>query len=76
MHGYDTEPTKSWLIVKPELHEQANHIFEGTGVNFTTREKKHLDAVIGEFKHKNEFITDLVDRLVKQINMLTNIAAF
>ena len=76
MYGYDAEPTKSWLIVKPDLHEQATHIFEGTGVNITTRGKKHLGAVIGEFEHKHEFITDLVDRWVKQINMLANIAAF
>ena len=75
MHGYNAEPTKSWLIVKPDLHEQVTRIFEGTGVNITTRGKKHLGAVIGEFEHKHEFITDLVDRLVKQINMLTNIAA-
>ena len=69
------EPTNNWLIVKPYLHEQATHIFEGTGVNITIRGKKQLVAVIGEFEHKHEFITDLVDRWVKQINMLANIAA-
>ena len=38
--GYNVEPTKSWLVVKEDLHEEACEVFRDTGVNITTHGKK------------------------------------
>ena len=67
MYGYDAEPTKSWLIVKEQLQDEATQAFLGTGVNITVSGKKHLGAVIGQVEYKRKFITDLVNNWVKQI---------
>ena len=43
--GYTAKPTKSWLIVKEEYLQNAQKIFEGTGIQITTEGRRHLGAV-------------------------------
>ena len=74
--GYNAEPTKSWLIVKEEKLAEAEAIFEGTGVNITTHGKKHLGAALGTTDYKNEFVSSLVEKWVKQIEVLSEIASY
>ena len=76
MFGYHAEPTKSWLIVKEELLEEANQVFAGAGVNITSQGKKHLGAVIGHPEYKHEFVEKLVNEWTQQIKSLAEIAAF
>lgn len=73
--GYFPEPTKSWLIVKPDLHSIAADIFEGTSIKITVKGHKHLGAAIGQSSHKNEFITKKVQSWVSELKVLSNIAA-
>jgi len=74
--GYNAEPTKSWLIVKEEKQNEAEAIFQNSGVNITTHGKKHLGAAIGSIDHRHEFVTGLVDKWVQQIEMLSKIALY
>ena len=76
MYGYNAEPTKSWLIVKEEQLQEAKNIFNGVGVNITTRGKKHLGAVIGETDYKVEFVENIVQKWVDQVTVLSQIATF
>ena len=76
MYGYDAEPTKSWLIVKEDRFEAAVEIFNGSGVNITTRGKKHLGAVIGQLHYKEKFVGDLLEKWTTQIKVLAEIATF
>ena len=45
-YGYYQETTKSWLIVKKEILEEARRIFADTNVQITSEGQKHLGAVI------------------------------
>ena len=72
--GYYPEPTKSWLIVKPEHLDHAIREFEGTGVNITIEGKRHLGAIIGSEAHKKTYIRNLVDQWISEIKVLSEIA--
>ena len=74
--GYNAEPTKSWLIVKEENHGDAEAIFKDTGVNITTDGKQHLGASLGTSDYKNEFVSNLVETWVDQIEVLSEIASY
>ena len=39
--GYDAEPSKSWLVVKDSLYDEAVEIFRDTAVKIAKRGKKH-----------------------------------
>ena len=53
--------SKSWLIVKLELLEEARNIFQGTGVNITDEGKKYLGGFIGSEEGKNNYMGELVN---------------
>ena len=46
--GYFTNSDKTLLLVKPELEEEAPHLFKGTGVRIMTGSVKYLGSYIGE----------------------------
>jgi hypothetical protein len=73
-YGYDAEPTKSWLIVKEHLLDEATLAFEGTGVNITKSGKKHLGAAIGQVDYRREFVSGLVKGWTDEIVLLAKIA--
>ena len=74
--GYYAEPSKSWLIVKEEKLEEAELIFQDTNVNITTQGKKHLGAALGTEDYRKEFVSELVQKWVTQIEILSKIAAY
>ena len=41
-YGYNANPSKTWLVVKPEHHSLAVEIFSDTGVNITCEGKRYL----------------------------------
>ena len=55
-YGYYPQPTKSWLIVKQEQLVKARTVFEGTGVQITTKGEQHLGAVIEAEEYKEGYI--------------------
>ena len=72
--GYFPEPTKSWLIVKPEYLVQAVDVFAGTGINITDEGRKHLGAVIGSEKYKVKYVNEQIDKWVEELSKLADIA--
>ena len=73
-YGYNDEPSKSHLIVKPEILEEAQEIFKGTGVNVTAHGKKQLGAVIGSDAYRIEFVEEKIQEWTSQIEVLSEIA--
>ena len=72
--GYQTNATKSWLIVKPEAKKQAEVVFANPGVHITTTGKRHLGAALGDDCFVEEYIRGKVDEWAKQVLNLTLIA--
>ena len=73
--GYDAEPSKSWLVVKESEYDEAVEVFKDTDVNITKRGKKHLGAVVGQIEYRKEFLADLVENWVREIDALSSIAS-
>ena len=72
--GYQTNATKSSLIVKPEAKKQAEVVFANSGVHITTTGKRHLGAALGDDCFVEEYIRGKVDEWAKQVLNLTLIA--
>jgi len=54
--GYNPNPCKTWLVVKPEHLPAAEEHFQGSGVNITTQGHRHLGAPLGSKSFVEEFI--------------------
>ena len=52
--GYFPEPTKSWLITKPERNAFGKELFKDTKVKITSSGKRLLGSVIGTFTFKKQ----------------------
>ncbi|XP_066914550.1 uncharacterized protein [Clytia hemisphaerica] len=74
-YGYYPQPTKSWLIVKPDQLEQAQEKFAGTDIKITSDGERHLGAVIGTDENKSQYINQKIDDWTQEINLLAEIAA-
>ena len=72
--GYHPKASKSWLIVKEDQLENAHRIFDGTGINITTEGKKYLGGFIGKDTAAIQYVNDLVDSWINQLDELVNIA--
>ena len=44
-------------------------------MNITKRGKKHLGAVVGQIEYRKEFLADLVENWVGEIDVLSSIAS-
>ena len=74
--GYYPQNDKSWLIVKPELYEEAKKIFSGTKINITTEGRKYLGGVIGTDKFKTEYVDEKIEEMIKQLERFCKIAMY
>ena len=74
LFGYYPEPTKCWLIVKPEHEQTAKEIFSDTKINITTDGKRHLGAALGSQSHKIKYVSEKVDDWCDQLKILSQIA--
>ena len=63
-----------WLIVKPNLIDEATALFKDSGIKITAEGKKHLGAAIGSEDYKNEFMNEKIKSWVTEIINLTEIA--
>ena len=73
-YGYFPLPTKTVLIVKPEYKELAMEAFEGTGVKITTEGERHMGAVIGSETFKELYVKEKIEKWVKDVEELAEIA--
>ena len=71
--GYIANPSKSWLIVKPEYYDSAVQLFEGTGIKITKEGKRHLGAVVGTEQFKLEYIRELIGNWIEELKNLQKI---
>ena len=72
--GCFPKASKSWLTVKPEYLQSAKQTFKGTGINITDDGPKHLGAVIGSQKYKEEYVGEMVKEWVESLHKPANIA--
>ena len=73
--GYFPKPSKTILIVKnPEDLLTAEEIFRGTGVKITTSGERHLGAVIGSHEFRSEYVSGKIQKWIKDVEQLAEIA--
>ena len=53
----ETNPSKTWLIVKDEFYDRAVDAFATTGIGITSSGKRHLGAAIGKRSFVDEYVT-------------------
>lgn len=73
-YGYEVNPPKSWLVVKPDRAAEATKLFAGTGVQITATGARHLGAALGTPGFADDFITKRVTAWVDQMERLALIA--
>lgn len=73
-YGYFPKPSKSWLIVKGDLLDEAKKIFDGTGVQITTEGMRHLGAAIGNENFKDTYVQKKIVKWIDSIEKLSKIA--
>ena len=73
--GYQPNAKKTILIVKNEENFQlAKEIFKDTEVEITLSGERHLGAVIGSKKFREEYITKKVCTWIEDVKLLADIA--
>ena len=74
-YGYYPKPSKTHIIVKnPADSEKVKEMFGNEGIQVTAEGQRHIGAVIGSDRFKEEFVTKKVDNWVKDIEKLSIIA--
>ena len=58
--GYYTEPTKTWLVVKPCASEKVESVVFGTKIKITTEGRRYLGGPVSTRKFKDLCITTKV----------------
>jgi len=72
--GYFPKPSKTFLVVKKGLLEQAKLMFAGTGVNIVGGGQRDLGAAIGSETFVRKYLQDKVEKWTKQLECLSAIA--
>ena len=73
MLGYFPKASKSWLIVKPNLVDEAKRIFNGTNINVTTEGRKYLGGFIGTDEGKSIYSHKRIEEWIEQLSSLSEI---
>ena len=74
LFGYFPKPPKTFLVVKPHLFEEAQLMFEGTGIKITDGGKRDLGAAIGSAEFVAEFLREKVLKWSEQVECLSEFA--
>ena len=75
-YDYHPNPSKTWLVVKPEHLPAAEEQFQDTGVKVTTQGQRHLGAALGFRNLVEDFVQEKVSLWVSEIEKLSKIAKF
>ena len=73
-YGYNPNPGKTWLVVKPEHFPAAEEHFRGSGVNISTQGHRHLGVPLGSKSFVEEFVRDKISCWGSEIKRLSEIA--
>ena len=71
--GYNPEPRKCVLIVKPEHLASAQQTFATTEIKITTEGQRHLGATIGSTKFRDKYVMEKIDNFCKELRLLSEI---
>ena len=74
VYGYFPNARKTVFIVKEQFYEEAKEWFGKTGVIISREGQIHLGAVIGSQGFKEQYVQDLVDGWVKEVETLAEYA--
>ena len=74
-YGYHPNQSKSWLIVKPKHLNQAQHLFNDTGIRITTEGHHYLGTALGERNILRQLAHSKVESWKQEIERLSLIAA-
>ena len=73
-YGYFPLASKTILIVKEAHLPKALETFGNSGVTITIEGERHMGAVIGSEQYKEQYVTNKVDKWIKDIEILAEIA--
>ena len=73
-YGYFPNGSRTFIVVKPELVETANEIFQGTGISISTEGRRYLGGAIVTTAFRNQLIDQKVREWVEEIKTLSEIA--
>ena len=73
-YGYYPQASKTILIVKERFEEKAKAIFGKNGIKISTTRERHMGAVVGSERFKDEYVSNKVEKWVQDIEQLSNIA--
>ena len=72
--GYVVNPSKTWLLVKPDLLEEGQIAFANTDVQVTTTGTRYLGSVLGTHSFIEEFVSVKATRWASEIKQLSEVA--
>jgi len=75
-YGYHPNPSKTWLVVKPEHLPAAEEQFHDTGVKVTSQGQRHLGAALGSKNFVEDFVREKVSLWVSELEKLSRIAKY
>ena len=73
-YGYYPQASKTILIVKERFEAKAKAIFGKSGIKISTRGERHMGAMVGSERFKDEYVSNKVEKWVQDIEQLSNIA--
>ena len=73
-YGYFLNASKTWMVVKKEKFEEAQAVFDGTGVNVTQEGKRYLGASLGTKAFTENFVSEKVLEWTKEIEVPSTFA--
>ena len=73
--GFNINPEKSYVLVKPQFENRARSLFADTGLVLTTDGARHLGAAIGTDEFTQSYVAERVRKWVDMVHNLADIAA-
>ena len=72
--GYFVNATKTWLIIKGHLQQDAASIFSGSGIGISMEGRPYLGAAIGSDSYVNSFVVEKVKGWSAEVKRLSRFA--
>ncbi len=73
-YGYFVNPPKTWLIVKPDLADEARRVFDNFGIEITATGSRHLGAALGTRTFVDQYVQQKVEKWVSEVQQLAKVA--
>ena len=72
--GYFVNATKTWLIIKGHLQQDAASVFSGSGIRISMEGRPYLGAAIGSDSYVNSFVVEKVKGWSAEVKRLSRFA--